>query len=110
MFDRYYRIKHFFFTFSSFYMYMCNGAKKHVTLERFKNAASRAKTNVIATLHFTDDNVSFYDGPEMLIRKTAKPCINSTWIALLIHGFVLVKTWLLIAFYTAFLSNNIRIS
>ena len=38
-----------------------NGAEKHVTCERFENAASRAKTNVIATVHFTDDDVSFYE-------------------------------------------------
>ena len=31
----------------------------------------------IATVHVTVDDVSFYDGPGMLIRKTAKPCINS---------------------------------
>ena len=43
----------------------------------FENAASRAKTNVIATVHVTYD-VSFYDGPGMLIHKTTKPCINST--------------------------------
>ena len=79
-----------------------NGAEKHVIWERFENAASREKTNVIATVHFTDDDVSFYDGPGMLIPKTTKPCINSTWIALLIHGFVLVKTWLSIACDTAF--------
>ena len=46
----------------------------------------------------------------MLIRKTAKPCINSMWIALLIHGFVLIKTWLLIvcdtAFYTIIQGSN----
>ena len=30
-----------------------------------------------ATVHFTDDDVSFYDGPGMRIRKTAKPCISS---------------------------------
>ena len=53
-------------------------------------------------VHVTDDNVSFCDGPRMRIRKTAKPCINSAWIALLIHGFVQVKTWLLIACDTAF--------
>ena len=46
--------------------------------------------------------VSFYDSPGMLIRKPAKPCINSKWIALLTHGFVLVETWLLIACDTAF--------
>ena len=68
----------------------------------FENAASMAKTNVISTVHFTDDDVNFYDGPGMLIRKTAKSCINSTWITLLIHGFVPVKTWLLIACDTAF--------
>ena len=81
----------------SYFTCTYNGAEKHVTCERFEYAASRAKTNVIATVHFTDDDVSFYDGPGMLIRKTTKPCINSTWIALWIQGFVLVKTWLLIA-------------
>ena len=39
--------------------------------------SSKAKTNVTASVHFTDDDVSFYDGPGMLIRKTSKPCINS---------------------------------
>ena len=55
-----------------------NGAEKLVTCERFENAASRTKTNVIATVQFTVDDVSFYDGLGMLIRKTAEPCINST--------------------------------
>ena len=109
MFDRYYCIKHFFCsktleTLLQKLLFTCtyNGTEKHVTCERFENAASRAKTNVIAFVHFTDDDVSFYDGPRMLIRKTAKPCINSTQIALLINGFVLVKTRLLIACDTAF--------
>ena len=53
-------------------------ARKRVTCKRFENAASRAKTNGTATVHVTDDDVSFYDGAGMLIRKTAKPCINST--------------------------------
>ena len=45
----------------------------------------------------------FMTAPECFnIRKTANPCINSMWIALLIHGLVLVKTWLLIACDTAF--------
>ena len=85
-------------------LFICiySGAKKHVTCERFENAASRAKTNIIATEHFTADDVNFYDGPGILIHKTAKPCINSPWIALLIHSFVPVKTWLLIACDTAF--------
>ena len=34
--------------------------------------------------------------------KAAKQVYNSTWIALLKHGFVLVKTWLLIACDTGF--------
>ena len=45
-----------------------NGAEKHVISERFENAASRSKTNVSATVHVIDDDVSFYDGPGMLIR------------------------------------------
>ena len=103
MFDRYYCSKSLEkllqeVLFTSTY----NGAEKHVTCERFENDASRTKTNDIATVHFTDDDVSFYYGPGMFIRKTAKPCINSAWIALLIHGFVLVKTLLLIACDTAF--------
>ena len=57
---------------------------------------------MFATVHVTDDDVSFCDGPAMLIRTTAKPCINSMLIALLIHGFVPVKTWLLKACDTAF--------
>ena len=85
MLDRYYCIKTFFRSktlekllqkvlFSS----TNNCVEKHVTCERLENTASRTKTNVIATVHITDDDVSFCDGPGMLIRKTAKPCINST--------------------------------
>ena len=54
-----------------------NGAEKHVTCKRFENAASRAKTNVITTVHFTDDGASLYDCPGMLFLKTTKLCINS---------------------------------
>ena len=43
------------FLFTSTY----NGTEKHVTCERFENAASRAKTNVIATVHFTGDDCQF---------------------------------------------------
>ena len=85
MFDRYYCIKHFFRlkTLEKLLqkvLFTCtfNDAEKHVTCARFENAASWAKTNVIITGHFTDDDISFYYGPRMLIRKTAKPCINST--------------------------------
>ena len=52
-------------------------AEKHITWGCFENAASRAKTNVIATVHFTDDDVGSYKGPRMLILKTAKPSVNS---------------------------------
>ena len=55
-----------------------------------------------ATLHIIDDDIRFCAGPGMLIGKTTKPCINSTWIFLLIHGFVPVKTWLLMVCDTAF--------
>ena len=55
---------------------------------------------------YSDDDVSFCDGPRMLIYRTAKPSFISTLIALLIHGlihgFVPVKTWLLIACDIAF--------
>ena len=62
-----------------------------------------------ATVHVTYDDIRLCDGPGMLIRKTAKQCINSTWIALLIHGFMPFKTWLLIvcgmAFYAIIADN-----
>ena len=68
MFDRYYCIKHLFRskTFEELlqkilFTCTCNGAEKHVTCEHFENASSRAKTNVIATVHFTDDDISFYE-------------------------------------------------
>ena len=57
--------------------------------------------STFATVHVTGADVTFYDGPGTLTFKTANPCINSTWIALLIHGFVPVKTWLLITCGTA---------
>ena len=68
---------HFWFLFEKLLqnvIFTCtyNGAEKHVTCERFENAASRANTNVIATVHITDDGVSFYDGPGMLIRHNRK--------------------------------------
>ena len=55
-----------------------------------------------ATVHATDADVTFYDGPGMHTFKAAKQVYNSTWIVLLKHGFVLVKTWLLIACGTGF--------
>ena len=68
MFDRYYCINHFFHLkilekLLSEVIFTCtyDGVEKHVTCECFENAASRAKTNVIATVHFTDEEVSFYE-------------------------------------------------
>ena len=55
-----------------------------------------------ATVHATDADVTFYDGPGMHTVKAAKQVYNCTWIALLKHGFVLVKIWLLIACGTGF--------
>ena len=77
MFDCYYCIKHFFFRSKTLekllqkVLFTCiyNGAETHVTGERFENAASKAKTNVIATVHFTDDDVSFLTAPECLFIK-----------------------------------------
>ena len=110
-FDRYYCLQHFFRSNTlekllQNVLFTCtyNVVEKHVTCE---NDASMAKTNVTATVMTSVFNWlwrQFYDGPVMLIRKTAKPCINSTLIALLIHGFVLVKTWLLVRH--SFLCNN----
>ena len=55
-----------------------------------------------ATVHATEADVTFNDGPGMHTFKATKQVYNSTWIALLKHGFVLVKTWLLIACGTGF--------
>ena len=60
-----------------------------------------------ATVHAIYEYVRFCNGTGLLMRKTTKPCINSTWIALFkIHGFVPFKTWLLIACDTAFYAIN----
>ena len=74
MFDRYYCIKHFFRSKTlekllEKVLFTCtyNGAEKHFTCKRFENAASRAKTNGIATVQITNDDVSFYDGSGLLI-------------------------------------------
>ena len=76
MFDRYYCIKHFFRSKTR------NCLKKcflPVPIMARKLSTSPANVlNVIATVHFTDDDVSFYDGPGMHFCKTTKPCINST--------------------------------
>ena len=66
MFDRYYCIEHFFRSKTlekllQKVIFACNynGAEKHVTCEHSENAASRAMINIIATVHLTDDDVSF---------------------------------------------------
>ena len=90
---------------SSFFLYL-QWRWKAVTCEHFENPASRAKTNVILTsqnyVRYCAYHWLWCQFLWMLIRKTAKPCINSTSIALVIHGFVPVKTWLLIACDTVF--------
>ena len=43
-------------------------------------------------MYVTVDDINFCDGPET-IGKVKKLCINSTWIALFIHGFVPVETY-----------------
>ena len=53
-------------------------------------------------MHITVADVTFCNGPGTLTFKTAKQAYNSTWIALLKHGFVPVKTWLLIPCGTGF--------
>ena len=84
MFDPYFCIKTFFRSkpleklLEFFYPVPIMARMKHVTCERFENAASGAKINIIATVHVTDDDVSFCDGPGMIILKTAMLCINST--------------------------------
>ena len=64
-----------------------------------------------ATMYANDADVTFYDGPVMHTVKAAKQVYNSAWIALLKRGFVLVKTWLLIAcgtgFYAIILVNRL---
>ena len=56
----------------------------------------------LATMHITDADVAFCDGLGKLTFKTAKQVYINTWIALLKHGFGLVKTWMLIACSTGF--------
>ena len=46
-----------------------------------------------ATMHVTDADIAFCDGPGMLAVKTAKQVYNSMWITLLKYGFVPVKIW-----------------
>ena len=55
--------------FKNVFLPVHNGVEKHVTQERFENATSRAKTNVIPTVHFYDDDVSFMTVPECLFVK-----------------------------------------
>ena len=79
IFDRYYCIKHFFFArklwrncFKKFFLPVPIMARKTMLPANvLKMLLPGQKTNVIATVHFTDDDVSFYDSPGMLIHKTA---------------------------------------
>ena len=84
--------------------------KWHVHCVCFENATSRANTNVMLTSCFyVCYRARYWRWRHFLWRpwnaytvKAAKQVYNSTWIALLKHGFVLVKTWLLIACGTGF--------
>ena len=91
-----------------------NGTERHVTCNILKMLlpgqrlmSSWRHEITFVTVHMTEDDVSFCDRLGMLIRKTAKLCINSTWITLLIHRFVPVNTWLLIACGTGFYAVSI---
>ena len=46
---------------------------------------------MFTSMHVTVDDVIFCDGPRNCLRKVKKLCINSMWIALLIHAFVSLK-------------------
>ena len=82
-------------------IYICWAPREVLKPSTFR--LSRCKYNrksyliaiTFATVHVTNVDDRFCDGPGLLICNTSKPCINSTWIALLIHGFVPVKTVLL---------------
>ena len=94
MFDRYYCIKTFSRSttlekmprkvlFSSTILDHTD-AERYVTCERFKNAASKANVDVTelrlllcTLLMMTSVFFFFCDGPGILIRKTAKPCVHS---------------------------------
>ena len=116
MFECNYCIKSFFHSktlekrFENFnFVLLYNGAQNHEGFIGFENTCSWAKTYVILT---SQNYVNFYAcycwgrqllwQPWMRICKVQKLCINSMWIAWLIHGFLPVKTWLLIACNTAF--------
>ena len=67
MFDRYYCIKHFFRSKTlekllQTILFTCtyNGAEKHVSANVLKT--SLPGQSVIATVHFTDDDIICYDG------------------------------------------------
>ena len=48
------------------------------TARRAKYGTETLLVGTQLTVHVTDDDVRFCDSPGMLIRKTAKPCINNT--------------------------------
>ena len=75
----------------------------------FENPCSRPTTYIILTsLDYVHFYASYCWWHQILVRaimricKVQKLCINSMWIAWLIHGFWPVETWILIACDTAF--------
>ena len=76
MFDPYYCIKAFFSLenfgeIASISSFTCtyNGVEKHVTCKCFENVTSRAKTNVVATVHPLMMKTVFMTAPECLFVK-----------------------------------------
>ena len=112
MFDRYYCIKSFCHLKTlkknlrkvHFCIYY-NGAQKHEGFVGFENACYRAKAYIILkSLNYVHIYAPYcwwcqlLSQPKMYIYVKYK----SMWIAWLIHRFLPIKTWLLIACDTAF--------
>ena len=98
MFDRYYCIKtenicyilHYFLHYfvSPFHPYFAKAISADYAHSRAGEYTSRNGSKSVALVW------SYW--------KLRKPCINSAWIALLIHSFSPVNAWLLITWDTAF--------
>ena len=115
MFDRYYCIKSFCHLktlvkhFERFIFLLLYWRTKAWRIRRFWKWLFQSKDlchpNVTNLVHFYACYCwwrQFLWRPRMCTCKVQKLCINSTWIAWLIHGFLPVKTWLLIACDSAF--------
>ena len=92
MFDHYYCIKHFFHSklwrncFKKLFLPVPIIVRKSTlpaNVLKMPLPGQRSTSSLLCTLLWWRQ---FYDGPGMLIRKTAKRCSNSTWISLLNMG------------------------